>query len=200
LLFSASRGLVCAQPPAAEAAQGGRSESAANSEGKAEGVSPVWAWANFFILSGVLGYLIAKQGGPWFASRSQVIRKGIAEAEEIRANAEKRAAQVDRKLAGLQTEIERVRADAHREQEAEAARIREQTGADLARLREHAAGEIVASGNAARVELKRYAAQLAIDLAEQKIRRQMTAEMQAALVAGFARNLHPPSVGPHPSK
>jgi F-type H+-transporting ATPase subunit b len=151
-------------------------------------------------LSGLLGYLIAKQGGPWLASRSQAIRKGIAEAEEIRANAEKRAAQVDRKLAGLQTEIERVRADAHREQEAEAARIREQTAADLARLREHAAREIVASGKAARVELKRYAAQLAIDLAEQKIRRRMTAEMQAALVAGFPRNLPPPSARPHPSK
>ena len=71
-----------------------------------EGPSPIWAWANFAILAGVLGYLIVKKGGPWFASRSQAIRKGIADAEEIRRKAEASAAEVDRRLAGLETEIE----------------------------------------------------------------------------------------------
>jgi F-type H+-transporting ATPase subunit b len=189
-----------AQSSPTKAAETGKFEPATSSEGKAEGVSPVWAWANFAILAGALGYLIAKYGGPWFAARSTAIRKGIAEAEEIRKQAEDRAAEVDRKLAGLQSEIELLKAAAHNEQAAEAERIRQQTAGDLARLREHAASEIVAAGKTARLELKRYAAQLAIDLAEQKIRRQMTPDVQAALIEGFTRDLHQPSAGPHLNK
>jgi len=165
-----------------------------------EGPSPIWAWANFAILAGALGYLIVKKGGPWFQSRSLAIRKGIAEAEEIRRGAEASAAEVDRRLSGLQTEINALRTNAQREQAAEGERIRQQTAADLARIQEHAAREIEAAGKSARLDLKRYAAQLAIDLAEQKIRRQMTPEVQAALVERFGRDLDRSPAGPHPNK
>ena len=185
---------IAAQEPPA------KSHAAAASEGAGEGPSPIWAWANFAILVGALGYLAVKKGGPWFVSRSQSIRKGIAQAEEIRAEAEARAREVDRKLAGLQTEIDALRADAHREQSAEGERIRRQIAADLDRMQEHAAGEIEAAGRASRLELKRYAAQLALDLAEQKIRRQMTAEVQTALVENFSRNLDQTSTGSHRNK
>ena len=191
---------VHAQSSPTKAAETGEFEPATKSEGQAEGVSPVWAWANFAILAGALGYLIAKHGGPWFAGRSAAIRRGIAEADEIRAQAEARAAEVDRRLAGLQSEIESLRAAAHNEQSAEAERIRQQTAADLERLKDHAASEIVAAGKGGRLELKRYSAQLAIDLAEQKIRRQMTPEVQAALIDGFARDLHQPSAPTHLNK
>jgi F-type H+-transporting ATPase subunit b len=192
LIFGAA--WVTAQEPPA------KSQAAAAKEGAGEGPSPVWAWANFAILVGALGYFAVKKGGPWFVSRSQEIRKGIAQAEQIRAEAEARAREVDRKFAGLQTEIEALRADAHREQAAEAERIRRQNAADLARIQEHGASEIEAAGKAARLELKRYAAQLAIDLAEQKIRRQMTVEVQTALVENFSRNLDQPSAGSHLNK
>jgi F-type H+-transporting ATPase subunit b len=165
-----------------------------------EGPSPIWAWANFAMLAGALGYLIVKKGGPWFQSRSLAIRKGIAEAEEIRRGAEASAAEVDRRLAGLQTEIDSLRTNAHREQSAEAERIRQQAAADLARIQGHAAREIESAGKTARLELKRYAAQLAVDLAEQKIRRQMTPEVQAALIERFGRDLDHSPAGPHPNK
>ena len=173
---------------------------ATSHEAASEGPSPIWAWANFAILAGALGYLIVKKGGPWFQSRSLAIRKGIAEAEEIRRNAEARAAEVDRRLAGLQTEIDSLRTNAHREQSAEAERIRQQAAADLARIQGHAAREIESAGKTARLELKRYAAQLAVDLAEQKIRRQMTPEVQAALIERFGRDLDRSPAGPHPNK
>jgi F-type H+-transporting ATPase subunit b len=175
-------------------------EGAAKSEAASEGPSPIWAWANFAILAGALGYLIIKKGGLWFQSRSLAIRKGIAEAEEIRRGAEASAAEVDRRLAGLQTEIDSLRANAQREQSAEAERIRQQAAADLARIQGHAAREIESAGKTARLDLKRYAAQLAVDLAEQKIRRQMTPEVQAALIESFGRDLDRSSAGPHPNK
>jgi F-type H+-transporting ATPase subunit b len=104
---------------------------------------------------------------------------------------------VDRKLANLEAEIEGLRQNARREQAAEAERIRQQTATDLARIQEHAAREIDAAGKAARIELKRYAARLAVDLAEQKIRRQMSGDLQSALVDNFVRGLDRPSTGPH---
>jgi F-type H+-transporting ATPase subunit b len=183
------------EPPAKAAAQ----TSHAKGEGENLG-SSIWAWANFAILVGILGYLISKKGGPWFASRSQSIRQGIAEAEEIRAKAEASAADVDRRLASLETEIEKLRANARREQAAEAERIRAQSAADLSRIQEHATREIESASKGARLELKRYAAQLAVDLAEQKIRRQMTPQLQSTLVENFARDLEHPASSPHLNK
>ena len=198
--FLLNAAVISAQEtPEAAPAKGAETGKAAPAS-EEEGPSPVWAWANFILLAGALGYLVVKKGGPWFASRSFAIRKGIAEAEDIRADAEARAAKVDRRLAGLEAEIEALRTDARREQAAEAERIRQQTAADLARIQEHAAREIEAAGKSARVELKRYAAQLAVDLAEQKIRRRMTPEVQAALVENFSRDLDRPPAGSHLDK
>jgi len=193
LLLGASLVMAQEAPAAATNPEGAKSEAASEP-------SPIWAWANFAILAGALGYLIVKKGGPWFAQRSLAIRKGIAEAEEIRRGAEASAAEVDRRLAGLQTAINDLRANAQREQSAEGERIRQQTAADLARIQDHAAREIDAAGKSARLDLKRYAAQLAIDLAEQKIRRQMTPEVQAALIERFGRDLDHSPAGPHPNK
>ena len=197
LIVGAAQG-IAQEAPSPGVKEPGR--EAAHGAGEAEEVSPIWAWANFVMLAGALGYLIAKKGGPFFAGRSQSIRKGIAEAEEIRRSAEARAAEVDRRLAGLQTEIENLKSSAHQEQSAEAARLSDETAAELARIQEHGVREIESAGKAARVELKRYAAQLAIDLAEQRIRRSMTPEIQGTLVDNFARNLELPSSGPHPNK
>jgi hypothetical protein len=43
--------------------------------------------------------------------------------------------------------------------------------------------------------LQCYAAQLAVDLAEQKVRARMDADTEDRLVGGFVRGLHPPAVG-----
>jgi len=159
------------------------------------GGSP-WAWANFAILVGGLGYLIRKNAGPYFAARSLKIRKEILEAEDARRGAEARATEADRKLAILGVEIEALRAGAHREQEAEIKRIRRQTEADVANIHAHAGQEIEGAGKAARAELKRYAAELALGLAGQQIRARMTPDTQDGLVRNFARSLDQPASRP----
>jgi len=57
------------------------------------------------------------------------------------------------------------------------------------RLSTHAEQEIASAGKAARMALKRYAAELAVGLAEQKVRARMTPDTEDALVQGFVRNL-----------
>ena len=159
---------------------------AADQEG---GGLQIWKWANFVVLAGGLGYLIGKKGGPFFAARSQKIRQDIVAAGEARSQAEARAADVDRRLANIEAEIAALRAASGTEEEAEAGRFGRHTAAEIAKTQAQAEQEIAAAGKAARLELKRYCAELSVGLAEQKIRARMTPDTQDALVRGFVRDL-----------
>lgn len=184
LTLCMSLGIVMAQEAAHETGQPKHESEAASEEGL-----EIWKWANFAILAAGLGYLAVKQGGPFFASRSAEIRKGITDAEALRKDADARAAEVDRRLANLESDVKQMRATVLAEQAAAAERLRQETAAELARIQDHAGREIESAAKAARVELKRYAARLAIDLAEQKIRSRMNAESQGVLVDDFVRSL-----------
>jgi len=146
-------------------------------------------WANFLILAGALGYLIGKHAGPFFAARSGSIRKDMEESRQQRQAAEAQAAEVDRRLANLEKEIAALRGDSQAEAQAEIERMAQHTAAESAKIQAHAEREIASAGKAARSELKRYSAQLAVELAEGKIRARMTPQTQDALVRGFVRDL-----------
>jgi F-type H+-transporting ATPase subunit b len=159
-------------------------------EGEAEGGNlQIWKWANFLVLAGGIGYLIGKKGGPFFAARSLKIGKDIVDAGVVRKDAEARAAEVERRLANLEAEIAALRAESGQEEEAEIGRFGRHTAAEIVKTQELAEREIAAAGKAARMELKRYCAELAMELAEKKIRARMTPETQDALVRGFVRDL-----------
>jgi F-type H+-transporting ATPase subunit b len=149
----------------------------------------MWKWANFLVLAGGLGYLIGKMVPPLYAARSQAILKDMSESEKIRRDAEARAAEVDRRLAGLEAEIAALRAESKKESQEETQRLASRTAAEIAKIQAHSEQEIAAAGKAARTDLKRYAAELAIDLAEQKIRGRMTPATEDGLVRGFVRDL-----------
>ena len=154
-----------------------------------QGGLEAWKWANFVVLAGGIGYLVGKNAGPMFAARSRQIRKDIVEAEAARQEAEARAAAVDRRLTNLEAEIAALREEASREAEAETRRLEEHTAAEIGKIQAHAEQNIAAAAKAARLELKRYSAELAIGLAERKIRDRMTPEAQDTLVRGFVRDL-----------
>jgi F-type H+-transporting ATPase subunit b len=148
-----------------------------------------WEWANFILLAAGLGYVIGKNAGPAFDARGRRIRKDMVEAEEAKKEADTRAADVERRLAHLSEEIAALREEAKREEEAEHARYDRQIAAEVAKVEAHAEQEVAAAGKAARMELKRYAAELALGLAEQKLRAGITPETEDRLVRGFIKNI-----------
>jgi len=150
-------------------------------------------WVNFLILAGGLGYLIGKSAGPFFAARTVKIREQLVMAEEARKDAERRMSEVDRRLASLEADIAALRVESQKEAQSESERMRQQTAAEIVKMGAHAQQEIAVAGKAARATLKRYSAELAIGLAEQKLRARITPETQAALVRGFVRDLDNPS-------
>lgn len=161
-------------------------------EGEGEGMEG-WKWANFALLAAGLGYLIAKNGGPFFAARSKKIRQEMTEAEMALKESQERAAAVDRRLASLESEVAEMRNQSKAEAEAEAARIAQHTAAEMAKIRAQAESEIESAGKAARSELKRYEAHLAVALAEQKVRARINRDTEAALVQGFVHDLGAPA-------
>jgi len=148
-----------------------------------------WKWANFVILAAGLGYLLAKNLPPFFRSRTAAIQKGIAEAQEMKRDAEKRAAQMDARMNALGAEIEKFRTQAGAEMHEEGSRIRRETAKNIEKLQQQAQEEIESASKRARRELKTYAGELALDLAEQRIRTRLDAATETALVEGFVNDL-----------
>lgn len=182
---------------AQEKAAAGETKAETTTETKTqEGNLAPWKWANFLLLAGLLGYLAGKHGGPFFAARYKGIRKDMVEAAETRQDAEARAAAVERRIANLESEIAALRAEAQREEQGETERIGQHTTAEMAKLQARAEQEIASAAKAARMDLKRYSAGLAIHLAEQKIIARLTPEQQDALVRGFVRDLDSPASRP----
>lgn len=152
----------------------------------------IWKWANFVLLAAGLGYLVAKNAPAFFAARSEHISRDITEAQKLHKEAELHAAEIDRKLAHMDADIAALRAESQAEIAAETERQKQRTAAEIVKIQEHARHEIETAGKAARADLRRYATELAIQLAETKIRARMTPETQDSLVRGFIRDLEPP--------
>ena len=161
-------------------------QAAKAAENDAEGGKwTYWMWANFAVLVAGLGYLTVKSLGPYYRSRHDGIQKGIAEASEQKRSAESNLADMEKRLATIDREVAQLRESSGAEFTSEADRIRRDTEQQLARLQRQTEQEIAAMGKHARQELKAYAAALAIDLAEQRVRSRMSPETEDRLVHSF---------------
>jgi F-type H+-transporting ATPase subunit b len=191
-LVTVALGLALTGSARAQEPQGGEKSAGAEKEpGFAEKYELELKWANFLVLAGLLGYFIGKHAGPFFAARSAAIRKDMDDSLRQRQEAEAKAADVDRRLANLENEIAALRGQSEAEAHAETGRMARQTEAEIAKIQAHAEQEIASAGKAARMALKRYSAELAIGIAEKKVRARMTPDTEDTLVQGFVRGLKP---------
>jgi F-type H+-transporting ATPase subunit b len=149
----------------------------------------IWKSVNFVLLAAGLGYLLYRKGGPYFRSRAESIRRDIEEANRLRERAEQQAVEIERRLAGLEADIEAMRRRAAGEMAAENERLRQETEAALEKIRQQAEQEIAGAAKAARQEVRAYAAGLAAELAAGKIRAALNEDLDGALVAGFLQEL-----------
>jgi F-type H+-transporting ATPase subunit b len=165
------------------------SKTAANESEQGDGMI-WWKWANFAILAVGLGYLIGKNVPPLFRKQSDEITSALAEAAKIKQEAAAYAASVEARLANLQKEIQQLRETAHAEMTAESERVRRETEHHLQRIREQSVQEVALMTRGAKDGLRKYAAELAIGLAEQRIRARMNPATQEKLANGFLSDLH----------
>ncbi len=164
-------------------------EHKGDSTTQVEETSSVWKWANFAILAIGLGYLMAKTLPPLFRSRTGEIQKGISEAQQMKMDAERRSAEMDARLNAIGEEIERFREQSAAEMQQEGERIGRETAAQIKRIELQAEAEIESAGKAVRRQLKDFAADLALGLAEERLRARIDSATESALVDDFVRSL-----------
>lgn len=159
------------------------------SEGPKE-ISIWWKWANFAILAGALGYMISKHAPVYFASRNEEIRKSLEEGAELQREANARTAAMEARLKNLEGEIVEMKTKAKADIAAEGDRIQAETAAAIAKIQAHAEGEIASAAKNERAGLKTYAADLALKIAEDKLRGQLTPGADAGLIDSFLKGLN----------
>ncbi len=140
---------------------------------------------NFAILVGGLGFLLRKPASEFFTSRSADIRKGLEEGRKALEASQAQLKVVEEKLKGLEAEIAAFKAAALSEMAAERERLKQAGAEEAARILEAARNQTTVAVRAAKLELKKYAAQKSVELAEEIIRGRLDDQGRERLVKQF---------------
>jgi F-type H+-transporting ATPase subunit b len=145
--------------------------------------------ANFAILVGVLVYFLKTPVSAYLVSRGTAIRRDLVTAAEMRASAAAQLAEIERKLQSLPAELTALKAQGAQDVAAEQARIAQAAAIERERLIQQTRREIEMRLRVARRELTEHAAQLAVRIAEERIKRTITLEDQMRLVDRYTAQL-----------
>lgn len=145
--------------------------------------------ANLLLFVGLMVYFLRRPLSESLRARREGIRRDLMRAQEERNAALAKLEEVDARLTKLDAEVAAIRAQAEREAAEERARIERATEEDARKLREQAQREIESAAKTARVELRRFAAEESVRLAEDLIRRDMRPEDDTRLVKEYVEDL-----------
>lgn len=144
---------------------------------------------NFGVTFGLLAYFVTKPIRKGLAGRREGIEKSLEQARAAREEAEAKFAEYDGKLNKAAAEIEEIYASIRREGEMEREKIlanaREMAEKIKAEAEKAAANEI----SKARADLRREAAALAISIAEDLLKKNVTGQDQARLVDEYMQKV-----------
>jgi F-type H+-transporting ATPase subunit b len=175
-------------------AQAETAPAAATQESEAEHpqgglLSIVARWVNFAVLAGTLVYLLRSPIRGYLDDRGAQIRRDLVDAAEMKETAATQIAEIDRKMTALPGELEALRAQGAQEIAAEEARIRQAAAAERDRLLEQARREIDWQVKVAERDLVNHAADLAVGVATERIKKVITSDDQQRLVDRYVQQL-----------
>lgn len=145
--------------------------------------------ANFAILVGLLVYFLKTPVSVYLVSRATAIRRDLVTAAEMRASAAAQLAEIERKLQSLPAELAALKTQGAQDVAAEQARIAQAAAVERERLIQQTRREIEMRLRVARRELTEHAAQLAVRIAEERIKRTITPDDQMRLVDRYTAQL-----------
>jgi F-type H+-transporting ATPase subunit b len=172
-----------AQPEAAPA-------TAAETEAHGSDIVGMIARAvNFAIFAGTLFYFLHSPIRTYLAGRSGQIRSDLVNAAEMRRSAAAQIEEIDRRMKALPGELEALRAQGAGEIAAEEARIAAAAAAERSRLLEQTRREIDVQVRIAERELVSHAADLAVGVAAERIKKNITDDDQKRLIDRYVQQL-----------
>ncbi|QJA06102.1 F0F1 ATP synthase subunit B [Thermosulfurimonas marina] len=149
----------------------------------------LWWSVNFLILLAILYKFGKEPVANLFRSRKEAIVNEYEDLMAKKREAEARYAELQEKLKGLEAEAERLLAAFREQGEKEAQRIIEEAKANAERLKQQAELYIQQEMARAREELQREVAEMAVRMAEELIRKNITAEDHRRLFEEFLQKV-----------
>ena len=153
--------------------------------GKGAGRELLYKFINLALLVGTLGFFLRKPLAGFFAERSASIRKGLEQGRKALEVSQAQLKTVEEKLQHLEEEIAAFRASAAREMEVERQRLKLAAAEEAEKILQSARAQTEVAVRAAKLELKSYAAEQAVELAEEIIRRRLDEAGREQLVSDF---------------
>lgn len=144
---------------------------------------------NFAVTFGILAYFVTKPIRKGLSGRSEGVAESLQQAEKIKAAAEAKFAEYDQKLAKASAEIESIYEDIRREGELEKARILENARDMAAKIALEAEKTATNEVNKARTELRREATRMAVEIAEELLKKNFTKDDQSRLVNEYMQKV-----------
>jgi F-type H+-transporting ATPase subunit b len=179
-------GAVWAEAPEPDNAPGAEP---AKEGGHEPGHGALYKWINFVLLAGGLGYVLRKPAREYFLQRSASIRKGLEEGRKALENSQAQLRAVEEKLQHFEEAMADFRAAALREMEEEHARIRQTAAEEAAKMMGSVRAQVDVAGKQAKLELRLFTAQMAVEQAEKMIVQRLDESGQRRLVNQFVARL-----------
>ncbi len=161
-------------------------ESQAQETAELDRVGP-WKLINTGIFVALVAWFLAKKGPQFFNARSADIQKAIKDATGLKIEADFRYSDIDKKMASLGAEVDKIREQAKLEMEREHDRVRQQTEVELEHMRKNASNEIEALRIEASDRVQLHTAQIALGLAERRLQDRFSQGEPDNLVGDFIR-------------
>ncbi|HTD56449.1 MAG TPA: ATP synthase F0 subunit B [Silvibacterium sp.] len=143
---------------------------------------------NSALIIGAIAWLVFSVVPKAFRKRNDTLQKQLLEARLAATEANERLAVVEERLSKLGVEIDAIRLQTERDMVEDEKRIHESLEAERHRIVASAEQEIEAAGAAAQRDLRKFAAQLAVNRARQEIR--IGPDDDRALIRSFGESLN----------
>ena len=144
---------------------------------------------NFALLVGALVYFLRSPIATHIATRISQVRQDLVTAADLKKTASAQLSEIQQKMAALPGELDALRRQGGEDVKAERQRISQAAETERVRLLDQTRREIDMRLRVAKRELTEHAAQLAVQVAEQRIKRTITPDDQIRLVDRYASQL-----------
>jgi F-type H+-transporting ATPase subunit b len=152
-----------------------------------EAAALFFEYLNFAILAGAILFALLKYLPKTFRANRETIQHRLSDARTATEKAHERLAAIEQRLSRLDEEIAAISKQAEKDSLEDEARIKASIEEERKRIVEAAGQEIAAAASSAKRDLRRFAAELAVNRAVQRIA--LTEEDDRALVREFAESL-----------
>jgi F-type H+-transporting ATPase subunit b len=149
----------------------------------------IWRMFNFAVTIGILVFFVRKPIKNGLAGRREGIAKALEEAEKAQVDAEAKFAEYDEKLNKAEAEIETIAADLKREGELERERIIAQAKESAEKIRKEAEKSAEFEIAKAKAELMAEATRLAVELAEDLLKKKFSAKDESRLLDEYMKKV-----------